>query len=251
MNRTFPTPCTLATAAGLLLALAGPAHAGGDGAGRAMKPASGNGASSARAAESARSDAMRSAWRGQTYAQWTQDWWRWWMSIPATVSPAEDPTGANCGINQQGPVWFLAGPLGSTYERTCTIPYGKAILSPVVDYINDYPCPDATFGPGPTQTLEDFLTVTVAPYIDALTLIDARLDGTPLKTRRATTGLFGFTGAANLVKFDSCITGSPQLAVSDGYFFVIEPLPRGDHVLQINSNGPSGATSGTFNLKIR
>jgi hypothetical protein len=253
MSKTISIACTLAAAAtGLLLALAGPALAGNDGAGRATKPAAANAGSSGRAAESARSEASLGAWRGQTHAQWTQAWWRWWMSIPAIVSPAEDPTGANCGINQDGPVWFLAGPLGSNYERTCTIPYGKAILSPVVDFINDYPCPDPTFTPGPGQTLEDFLTVTVAPYLDRLTLVDARLNGTPLKTRRVTTKVFGFTGAANLSKFDGCVTGSPQLGISDGYFFVIEPLPRGDHVLQINSNSPDfGATSGTFNLKIR
>jgi hypothetical protein len=166
-----------------------------------------------------------------------------------------DPDGTQCGINQEGPVWFLAGPLGSTFERSCTIPAGKAILSPIVGFLNDYPCPDPAFQPASGQTLEDFLRTGVAGFIDAVTQAQADLDGVSLQVQRITAGLFAFTGAADLVALDTCITGSPQLGVSDGYFLFIQPLSPGAHTLSIHSTiAPSGSpptvTNATFHLTI-
>lgn len=118
----------------------------------------------------ARSDmqASKAQWRGETYASLTERWWRWYVSIPYGVGPSVDPSGANCGINQSGPVWFLAGKLGSTWASACTVPVGKAILTPVFDVLDDYPCPDAKFQPAPGQSLEAFLQADIANYVDPL-----------------------------------------------------------------------------------
>ncbi len=169
--------------------------------------------------------------------------------MPANVNPSLDD-GTNCGINQDGPVWFLGGPISPNFSRTCTIPHGKAILSPIANFINDYPCPDPAFKPAAGQTLEDFLAAGIADLV-IQTSGQAILDGKLLKAQRLTTTLFGFTGAASLSALDPCVTGSPQVGVSDGYYVFIEPLARGDHVLQITSNGPFGPSNGTFTLKIR
>lgn len=195
----------------------------------------------------------RSTWRGATFAEWTQRWWRWWMSIPLGVGPTNDKTGAQCGINQSGLVWFIGGPLGNTFERSCNIPKGKAILSPITDFINDYPCPaPPVFEPAAGQTLEDFLISGVVPIIDGVTVHTAELDGKPLHEHRITTGLFSFTGASDLVALDPCVTGSPQLGVSDGYFIFINPLPVGQHILHIHSELPAFGFSsdGTYHLNI-
>ena len=48
---------------------------------------------------------------GKSYAEWSAIWWQWLLSIPKDTSPAGDTTGKNCGTNQQGPIWFLAGTL--------------------------------------------------------------------------------------------------------------------------------------------
>ena len=128
----------------------------------------------------------------------------------------------------------------------------KAILSPIVTFINDYPCPDPTFQPAPGQSLDDFLRIGVAPILDSVTLATAEFDRKPLKVRRVVTKLFSFTGAASLVPFDSCITGFPQLGVSDGFFVFIEPPEPGEHILKIDSVSPfTGTSQGTYNLKIR
>lgn len=253
MRTMFKLVSTISTALGCVLAVSGPAHAGADGSPGAQSgraPVTMNHAG--RGNGSPRPEFPSGQWRGQSHAEWAQAWWRWWMSIPLKVNSTSDVTGANCGLNQDGPVWFLAGPLGGNFTPTCVIPYGKAIVTPIVAFINDYPCPaDFNFEPAPGQALEDYLTEGVTPFIDSFTLIFAALDGKAMKARRVTTKAFGFTGAADVKALDPCVTGSPQVGVSDGYFITIDPLPRGDHVLQINSSSPGFATSGTFTLRIR
>ena len=63
-----------------------------------------------------------------TYGEWSAEWWIWALSIPEENNPITDQTGENCDINQQGPVWFLAGTLGGSVTRECDIPPDKAIL---------------------------------------------------------------------------------------------------------------------------
>ena len=51
---------------------------------------------------------------GLTYGRWTVEWWRWLLSIPASVSPALDESGKYASLNQPSEdVWFLAGKVGS------------------------------------------------------------------------------------------------------------------------------------------
>lgn len=195
--------------------------------------------------------ASQQVWLGRSLDDWTQRWWRWDLSIPVGADPTSDTEGVNCGINQTGPVWFLAGPLQPSYSRTCVVPVGRPILSAVVAFIDDFPCPNPDFKPAPGQSLEDFLRADVGPYMDAVTLASATLDGKPLKVRRVTSSLFGFTGAASLSAYDPCITGSPQLGVSDGYWVAIEPPAPGTHTLQIRSSSPFGESEGNFTLIVR
>jgi hypothetical protein len=69
---------------------------------------------------------------GLTFAERTAKWWQWFISIPNdSVHPLNDAKGCPA-INQEGPVWFLAGSITGYAERTCTIPHGKAILQPTL-----------------------------------------------------------------------------------------------------------------------
>src|SRR5438034_7507958 len=65
---------------------------------------------------------------GKSYGQWSAAWWQWAADISEPNSPVTDSTGANCAVNQRGPVWFLAGNTGGTTSRTCTVPADKGIL---------------------------------------------------------------------------------------------------------------------------
>jgi hypothetical protein len=183
-------------------------------------------------------------------ASLTAQFWRWNYSIPVGVDPGSDTTGVNCGINQEGDVWFLAGPASGDSTASCTVPNDKTIVAAVYTSIDDYPCPDSTFQPPPGQSLEDFLTQDDQQFVDG-EITAAYLDGRPLKSMRIKSGLFKFTAAANHVVSDPCVTGSPQLAVSDGFFVFVEPLHPGDHVLVLNWSGPFATGTRTVNLKIR
>jgi hypothetical protein len=74
------------------------------------------------------------------YQEWPAKWWQWHMSIPADVHPRENYLPERCGLNQDGPVWFLPdGPNNPTQQvRTCVIPSDKSILIQVVGGECDY-----------------------------------------------------------------------------------------------------------------
>jgi len=180
---------------------------------------------------------------GKTYGDWGAEWWKWALSVPFDQSPITDTTGQYGSQNQKGSVWFLAGSFGTTEERWITIPAGKSIFFPLVNVWNDYPCPDPTFQPAPGQTMEDFLTLGVAPYIDPWVTesdntLSAKVDGVELKN------LLNYRGISKLTKFiadpsqiamDPCITGEEQVAVSDGFWIMLVPLTPGKHTIEFSA----------------
>jgi hypothetical protein len=175
--------------------------------------------------------------------------WEWALTIPFSQNPIMDATGADCAINQSGPVWFLAGSGGALFgqpvTRYCTIPQDVKIFFPIVNTENDYPCPDPSFQPAPHQSLQDFLIngnnmpgpYMTGPrqYFDSVDTVLASVDGTPIQNvrdYRATSSLFQFTGDPSLTgQFDPCITGSKQPAITDGYWLMLSPLSPGAHTI--------------------
>ena len=185
---------------------------------------------------------------GKTYAEWSALWWKWVVAIPHGVNPLSDPDGTQCAIGQQGPVWFLAGTGGGPATRSCTIPAGKAILFPIINFLNDYPCPDADFEPAPGQTLEAFLQEGAKPFVDQADVLRVTVDGNRIRQvrqYRAVSKLFSFTAAADNAVSDPCLTGSPQLGTSDGYWIMLQPLPSGPHMLSFK-----GTTTGGFSTEV-
>src|SRR5437588_12909771 len=77
---------------------------------------------------------------GLSYPQWSAKWWQWEWSTPFAINPVFDTTGIDCGVNQSGPVWFLAGTSGFNATRNCIVPAGKMIFFPIINRGNEYPC---------------------------------------------------------------------------------------------------------------
>ena len=67
------------------------------------------------------------------YSLLAAQWWQWALETPTADNPVLDITGVNCGVNQKGKYWFLAGTFGGSAERYCTIPSGKSLFFPVVN----------------------------------------------------------------------------------------------------------------------
>jgi hypothetical protein len=188
---------------------------------------------------------------GLTYGEWTAKWWQWAHSIPTENNPMLDETGEDCAQaqNQTGPVWFLAGTGAGSAERTCTIPAGKAILLPIINSVNV-----RTAG----ETNEELLA-GVKELQNKVTTVEASFDGTPLQNLsnyRIQSPFFNET-----LPNDN-VFGVPEgtyLAVADGYWLFLEPLPPGQHEIRLHgaiidptaiSPTPSFETAVTYHLII-
>jgi hypothetical protein len=173
---------------------------------------------------------------GQSFGEWTKDWWRHILSFPCDHQPLDDPQGLNVQKRQTGPVYFLPATNGGSASREVIIPEGKAILLSMVNMVYDYPCTHAGFGPDSGQTLESFLTEGARRGIDLAEDLTVILDGNEIpvsEEHRITSDMFYFTGNPSLVNcYDACITGESQAAVSDGYWMMLKPLEPGVHTLR-------------------
>lgn len=199
---------------------------------------------------------------GKTYAEWSAEWFKWIMKIPAGQNPFFDMTGASCAIDQQGPVFFLVGLPGiqdASVTRTCSIPAGKHLFFPVINYINDFPCPDPSFAPYPGQTLEEFLRAGAVAILGAPSKILVDVDGVAFadgELFRFTSKMFDFTGDPSLTaNFDPCVTGSVQQGASDGWWIMLEPLPPGAHTVHFagtnTANGAAFTIDTTYTLTVQ
>jgi hypothetical protein len=186
---------------------------------------------------------------GKSIERWSELLWSYIYAQPIDQSPFLDTTGADCAVGQKGPVWFLpavpGATLGTSVTRTCTIPRHRAILLQLASAMNDYPCPDPAFKPAAGQSLFDFLSAPVNPEIAAVTGFEVSIDGTkieePLGYRFTSDDVFTFTGDPSLTaSFDTCVTGRPQKAISDGYYLMFKPLSPGAHTIVVNGQDMHG-----------
>lgn len=186
---------------------------------------------------------------GADIATWGERATRWIYRQPLDRSPLFDDTGANCAVDQKGPVWFIAriaGPPVFSGTRSCTIPARKALFLYIGADVEDYPCPAFPgFEPPPGQSLYDFLSGIAKAVMDTVDSLEVSFDGRPLKDvfsyRYASNDLFRLTGDPSLQPvLDPCITGSPQKAVIDGFFMLFKPLKRGEHTIVVHGTNTFG-----------
>jgi hypothetical protein len=164
---------------------------------------------------------------GLNYDQWAENWWKWFVSIPASISPADDPTGARCAQNQNDSnVWYLPATFGGKAERTCTIPSGKAILVTIIGIA--------------CNTKQDMVKTEaefrdcVRAIMDNLRLATAQLDGVNIpnvEQYRITSSIF----PVDLPK--GAVWGAPPGPTNmsaDAVYLMIPPLSKGEHTLHFS-----------------
>jgi hypothetical protein len=182
---------------------------------------------------------------GKGLDEWSANWWRWLCSIPKDQNPAMDDTGKNGGQNQNNPnVWFLAGTTGGSAERTYTIPSGKAILLPIVNY-------ECSFAEEPGKD-EKGIANEVSTFVDNINIkeLQASIDGNELEDKyrlRMKSPLFNVTFPRNNIW--GVQDGNTQ-AVSDGYWVFIEDLPVGKHKIHVRGPLEKDIEEATFNLTV-
>ena len=166
---------------------------------------------------------------GISYNEWTVRWWRWFLSIDKDFNPATDSSGVDSEQKQDDPnVWFLAGTLGGFAERTCRVPYGKAIIMPVINY-------ECSFADEPSITTDWELEDKSKREIDDIKDVRVKIDEITLEDLspfRIRSPLF----MINLQE-DNILgaTSGFTKMISDGYWIIVKPLGFGEH--QVNSFG--------------
>jgi hypothetical protein len=193
----------------------------------------------------------------QTYTDLGAEWWQWALAAPAADTPLFDATGEKCAVGQYGPVWFLAGTMGSGghTERSCEVPPGKAIFFPVINlaylaFLND---------PPETRTLE-FLRAQLAGC-DSTSIHDVsvKIDGVavarPLRyeTSAEESPLFEVQ-----LPTDNPFGLTPEVAerlllspsIHKGWYLYVKPLTPGSHRIEWTATWNCGSEDVAYNLNV-
>ena len=162
---------------------------------------------------------------GNTYGEWTARWWQWLISVPENNSSNLDPTGANCGQAQTGPVWFLGGTFGGSATRNCTVPLGKALFFPILNTMFGEGVGDCT---GPNDCDPTALRKAAAGDEKPAKTLIARIDGkavTGFRQFEVTSPVFNVFAPAGAVLRDIGMSqGTHGPLVSDGFWVLVRPV---------------------------
>lgn len=176
---------------------------------------------------------------GRTYGEWGDEWWKWVLGIPAADNPLLDDTGAKAGVDQSGPVWFLVGSGGTSTERTCTVPAGKALFFPMLNWIGWI---------GTDADTVEGLRAIGKEFANHVTELEAVVDGTALQGlfnfRFHSPSSFYFTSVDFLgtIGYPAGLDGVPHESYAEGFWVMLEPLPPGDHVIRFGGKTVYPAT---------
>jgi hypothetical protein len=154
---------------------------------------------------------------GKTSGEWSAEWWRQVLAIPAAHNPLFQEGQVECNLGASGVV-FLVGNFGGTSKRSCSVPSGSHIFLPAVNG----ECSHAE-GNGDTEAE---LRSCANAQADLITSTTASVDGRRVGPSRSESPLFSF----NLPP-DNVFGLPPQTsrAVADGYWVMLAPLQAGDH----------------------
>lgn len=187
---------------------------------------------------------------GKSYSEWSAEWWKWQLYLPATDHPAFSTDGANCDAGQSGKVWFLTGAFttevpenefNTIVREDCAVPTGRAIFFPIINV----EC--STVEEAPFQLIEEGPGANVdtcaANFIDSEDAVVADLaviiDGKPLEdvyAYRFQSPVFDFEfsePADNILGVDcDSVDCDNARSVSDGYWILLPPLSKGTHSIR-------------------
>ena len=171
---------------------------------------------------------------GLTYGQWTVKWWRWALSIPKSINPVLDKTGVYAYVGQpERFVWFLSGRFGSEGtnfpERFCTVPVGRSILFPVINYeANPIEYPDLV--------TEDDLLENVREVENTIANVVCFVDGRSIAAQRVQSDPKIFELDLNNDPPVESVRGKHTFATADGYWVFLKPLEPGDHSISFEGS---------------
>jgi hypothetical protein len=181
---------------------------------------------------------------GATYGEWAARWWQWAYKQPVSTNPLFDQTGAAIANGQSGKVWFLAGVINvsGTADRTGTIPAGKALFFPILNFEADNLCPPIV----PPLDVAGLRALATASLAGAT--LEADVDGRMIQDPQQyheTSPVFSVTFPNNNVfQFFGCNVPAgtyslPDGFVDEGYYLMLAPLSAGQHTIHFHASVPA------------
>ena len=171
---------------------------------------------------------------GRPMDQWSASWWDWALRQSRPNDAFSDTTGVRAGVNQSGPVFFLAPTNGATVTRTFTVPAGRYLHIPVMPLLSS----DLGGNGGNEAELRQYAQqenadVTLFASINGQAvpdLISYRVTPPPGMT-------YEFDAVPNNAAFVT--PGHHNLAVFDDWALMLAPLPPGTHTIRYGGADPS------------
>ncbi|MBX9900421.1 MAG: hypothetical protein K2Y28_06510 [Burkholderiaceae bacterium] len=163
---------------------------------------------------------------GKTKADLSATWWQWAFSTNDEINPVRDKSGINCGVGQNGNVWFLAGGFGSSkISRRCEIPSNKYVFFPVINMAywprqgsENYTCEQAKINASSNNNN----AINLFVEIDGVQLENVR------QFRARTEECFDI-----FAKVDRSLNPyNAYPSASDGYWVLLKPLSKGKHTVK-------------------
>jgi hypothetical protein len=180
---------------------------------------------------------------GLSYGDWAAVFWQYQASLPTTTSPSF--TGTNCLIGQEGGPMFIAPvSFGQPLTATCTIPAGKSIFITVLTDECSTVEPPPFHGDNPQQVRNTCAVGADGIGLDTLRLtVDNQRVVHDFRRFRVQSPSFEFSMPAsnNLLNLPGVTSGT---SVVDGYFVILRPLPKGQHVIHFAGAFTSGPAAG-------
>lgn len=156
-------------------------------------------------------------------------WWQWAVSMNSAESPVIDKTGEKCGVNQAGPVWFLAGGYGtSKIRRECSIPSDKYIFFPVINTIFYPSDPEANLS---CESVKKEAAVNNQHLRSFKVAVDDQVLVNPVFHRVSSNKCFDLV--ARKENNPKQLEAYPS--ATDGYWIMLKPLSVGTHRISFHA----------------
>ncbi|MEO6131301.1 MAG: hypothetical protein ABIQ02_05605, partial [Saprospiraceae bacterium] len=194
---------------------------------------------------------------GRATKEYTKDWWTYVVRFPRSQNPLNSASVSAPKLGQLGPIQDLFGVKNGSINRNIDATFNKPILVPVINTIRTYPGTDPNAKPAKGQSVDQYLKASADNFIRQATDVRISLDGEQMDAadiKRLTTDEFKITANKDLANYlDLGLTGKEQTAVSDGFWFIANDLPRGKHVLVTHAEVPTkGITADvTYTITVR
>jgi hypothetical protein len=185
---------------------------------------------------------------GMTYGEWSAVWWQYVLSksVNDPNNPLLDPTGAGCAVDQSSssPVFFLVGAAGSgvVTRNECTVPAGKVLFFPLVNFIDIHVPGDGLDTP---ELLRQDLLSLIGPItelhasVDGISVDDLNPQSTPFRACAggdpACASAFSVTLPGH--NLFGVRAGVYAPAVADGFYLMLAPLAPGSHTITFGGKG--------------